>query len=101
MVNPDYTTFTVAYVFSSFVPQIVFTSLCHTDLHAVRIKTSWLGEVANVKRDFLLLEHFSTVLNAVIEPLVMSSRVSVNPHIQVILIVPHFRNNVQIATLKQ
>jgi len=101
MVDPDYSTLTVANVIASFMPNIVFTSLRHAYPHTIRVQTGRLGEVANVERDFLLLKHFAAVLNAVVEPLVVTGRVSVNPHVQVILIVPHFRHHVQIATLKQ
>jgi len=101
MVDPDYSALTVANVITSFVPKIIFTSLRHTYPHTIRVKTGRLGEVANVERDFLLFKHFSAVLNAVVEPLVVTGRVGVNPHVQVILIVPHFRHHVQIATLKQ
>ncbi len=101
MVDPDYPTLTVANFIPSFMPQKLLAFLGNTNPHTKGVKTRRFGEVANVERNFLLLKHPTTVLNAVIEPLVMASRVGIDPHVQVILKGLHFCHHVQIATLKE
>ena len=101
LINAQNSARSVFNVFTAFVPLEFLALLGHTHPHAVIIQTLRLGEVANVKRDSLILQLGRVVTDAEVEPLLVPRGVRIDAHVQVILEVFHFGHHVQIATLEE
>ncbi len=95
-------TLAINYIFAGLVPFKFFWLLSNTNPHALTVQWSWLGEIANVQFNSFATKVTWTrvVAHTKIKPLMVSSSVRVNSHVQVVFKWFYFKHLVQIATFK-
>jgi len=92
--------FTVVYFLACTMPLIFLTLSSHTNLHTRTIKRSWLREVTNVKFYFSITHNSAFILYTKVKPLMMTSRVCIDSHKQIILIFTSLNYHVQVTWFK-
>jgi hypothetical protein len=80
------------------VPLIFLTLLSNANSHAIIIKTIFFREITYVKFELFCIQ--SLILYAEVKPLVVTSRVGVMSHVQIILKIAKFYHHVEITTFK-